>query len=121
MAIPAVPARLASLELEARREKIGMTDGELRRSFEILSHDALNLGHADMRRYPAPDYRAAALHRGRVRRPWTPYTPYRGNADVRRALAPQLERLLGLAVDPDRELALTAGTQSGLFQHPGCG
>ncbi len=114
MAIPAVPARLASLELEARREKIGMTDGELRRSFEILSHDALNLGHADMRRYPAPDY-ALPLFIEAASGGMDAYTPYRGNADVRRALAPQLERLLGLAVDPDRELALTAGTQSGLF------
>jgi aspartate/methionine/tyrosine aminotransferase len=73
-----------------------------------------DLTYADTHRFPPPDwvvpsFVAAASGGGMT------YTPYRGDAGVRRAVAEHLTGFLGLPVDPERELLLTAGTQGALF------
>ena len=43
------------------------------------------------------------------------YTPYRGKTKLLHSLAPRLSSFTGAAIDPDRELIITPGTQGALF------
>jgi aspartate/methionine/tyrosine aminotransferase len=74
----------------------------------------LNLSHADVERYPPPDWALPTIAEA-VRNGAEVYTPSRGSADVRTQVAEQLSFLLRIEVDPERHLVLTPGTQSGLF------
>lgn len=78
------------------------------------SPTTLDTTHFDTVRFPPPDWAAerfaAAASNGALA-----YTPYRGNEEVRRALAEPLTSWLGLEVDPAENLLLTPGTQAGLF------
>jgi aspartate/methionine/tyrosine aminotransferase len=110
------PARVQRLQLPERASLIGMSLGQAGREFDILGDEVgvLNLTHADPERYPPPawaldDFAAAA------RTGMDVYTPYRGAAGVRTELAGRLSRFLGIDVDPDRQLALTPGTQGARF------
>ncbi len=64
--------------------------------------------------FPPPPYflesTARAIREGRPG-----YTAIRGDLGVRTALAPRLESMLGVPVDPAGNLLLTAGTQAALF------
>ncbi len=110
------PERLLRMEMPERAEQIGASVLELERALGTvpLATDGLDLTGADTHRFPPPEwalptFSAAAMGGGAT------YTPYRGDLGVRRILAPSLERLLGVSVDPERELILTPGTQAGLF------
>jgi aspartate/methionine/tyrosine aminotransferase len=43
------------------------------------------------------------------------YTGYRGDRNVLDKVAKNVSSLLGIAIDPARQILLTAGTQAGLF------
>ncbi|WP_254666598.1 pyridoxal phosphate-dependent aminotransferase [Humibacillus sp. DSM 29435] len=74
----------------------------------------LDTTHFDTVRFPPPDWAistfAAAAADGT-----TAYTAYRGSDEVRRACARSVSGLMGVEIDPSRNIAITAGTQSALF------
>jgi aspartate/methionine/tyrosine aminotransferase len=79
-----------------------------------LARPLLNLTYADTHRFPPPPWALEAFTRAAGGAGMT-YTPYRGDAEVRRHVARSLSDLLGRPVDPERELILTPGSQAALF------
>jgi aspartate/methionine/tyrosine aminotransferase len=76
--------------------------------------DLIDLTHGDTRAFTPPasaraDVEAAITDNTEA------YSPYRGSAAVRSALAPRIAELLRRPVDAASELILTPGTQGGLF------
>ncbi|MFK0297502.1 aminotransferase class I/II-fold pyridoxal phosphate-dependent enzyme, partial [Streptomyces sp. NPDC090442] len=74
----------------------------------------LDTTHFDTVRFPPPPWALEAFT-GAARQGELAYTPYRGEASVRRQVAESAGRMLGVPVDPERELVLTPGTQAALF------
>jgi aspartate/methionine/tyrosine aminotransferase len=112
-----LPLRLRRLAVPERAPLTGCSLAEAERRYQIFAEgeDLLNLTYADTKRFPAPswaaeDFLAAARGGGEA------YTPYRGDLGVREAVAPSVSAFLGVEVDPATELALTPGTQAGLFE-----
>jgi aspartate/methionine/tyrosine aminotransferase len=110
------PARMRRLALPERTSILGCSLSDAEQSYEIFAggEELLNLTYANTKRFPAPpwvidDFVAAALGGG------ASYTPYRGDAGVCAEVAPAVSAFLGLPIDPEREMVLTAGTQAGLF------
>jgi len=112
------------LTRRARDIKLPNRDSDIGQSF----HDAerklfrtagqrenlLSLTHVDLDRFPPPAealdaYSEAVNDRINV------FTSFQGDEYVRRALAPRISEFLGVDVNPETELAITAGTQSALF------
>jgi aspartate/methionine/tyrosine aminotransferase len=79
-----------------------------------LGRPLLNLTYADTKRFPPPAWALEAFTRAASGGGPT-YTPYRGNAEVRRHVARSLTTFLGRPIDPERELILTPGSQAALF------
>ena len=77
-------------------------------------HGLLDTTHFDTVRFPPPDWAintfVAAAADGT-----TAYTAYRGSDEVRRICSRSVSGLMGIDVDPTRNIAITAGTQSALF------
>lgn len=76
--------------------------------------ELIDLTHGDTRAFTPPasawaDVEAAVTENTEA------YSPYRGSATVRAALAPRIAALLHRPVDAASELILTPGTQGGLF------
>ncbi len=76
--------------------------------------EVIDLTHGDTRAFTPPasarrDLLAAIDDNAEA------YSPYRGSASVRAAVAPRVADLLGRPVDPATELIVTPGTQGGLF------
>ncbi len=112
----ALPARLDRLQLPERALLIGSSVGAAERELSILdtSGQLLNLTYADTHRFPPPDWAITEFTRAATGQGQT-YTPYRGDVGVLAAVAPAISEFLGIAVDPERELVLTPGTQGALF------
>jgi aspartate/methionine/tyrosine aminotransferase len=79
-----------------------------------LNGPLLNLTYADTKRFPAPGWALEAFARA-ASGGGQSYTPYRGDLEVRQAVASSLSSFLDAAVDPDTELILTPGSQAALF------
>jgi aspartate/methionine/tyrosine aminotransferase len=79
-----------------------------------LQRPLLNLTYADTKRFPPPAWALEAFQRA-ASGGGESYTPYRGDRDVRAALAAPLSSFVGFNVDPDTELILTPGSQAALF------
>jgi aspartate/methionine/tyrosine aminotransferase len=79
-----------------------------------LGRPLLNLTYADTKRFPPPSWALEAFTRAACGGGPT-YTPYRGDAEVRRHVARSLTSFLGRPIDPERELILTPGSQAALF------
>lgn len=113
-----VASRIHDLQLPAYQSLIGTSVGAGERALEQLTKDApgplLNLTYADTHRFPAPPWAIEAMVRA-AGGAGPSYTAYRGEADVRTAVAASLSVFLGFDVDPETELILTPGTQAGLF------
>jgi len=110
-----VPARIENLSLPDRGS-IGMSVRDAERELDQVTYAGrlMDLTYADTHRFPPPswvlpDFTAAASGGGMT------YTPYRGDATVRAAVAESISAFLGVEVDPDTELILTPGSQAGLF------
>ncbi|WP_422367357.1 aminotransferase class I/II-fold pyridoxal phosphate-dependent enzyme [Pelagibius sp.] len=112
-----VPNRIERLALPERLPSIGMS---LRAAERELERNAgrhtglLDLTYADTKRFPAPpwaikSYVEAATSGGRS------YTAYRGEEHVRSTVGASVGGLMGIPVDPKRELILTPGTQAALY------
>ncbi len=108
--------RLLRTHLPERAPLIGMSVREADLSLRLngSGHGRLDTTHFDTVRFPPPDWAlptfAAAAADGELA-----YTAYRGNSDVRAVVARSVSELLGVDVDPGRHLAMTTGTQGGLF------
>ncbi|MFI7535889.1 pyridoxal phosphate-dependent aminotransferase [Streptosporangium sp. NPDC049376] len=108
--------RLRATHLPERARLIGSSvrEADLSLRLDGAGHGLLDTTHFDTVRFPPPDWAletfALAAGDGELA-----YTAYRGGDGVRRACARPVAELLGVDVDPDRHLVLTAGTQSGLF------
>jgi aspartate/methionine/tyrosine aminotransferase len=79
-----------------------------------LQRPLLNLTYADTKRFPPPAWALEAFQRA-ASGGGESYTPYRGDSEVRAALAGPLGAFVGFDVDPDTELILTPGSQAALF------
>ena len=108
--------RLRRTHLPERAPWIGMSvrEADLSLGLDGTGHGRLDTTHFDTVRFPPPDWAlpafAAATADGDKA-----YTAYRGNAEVRAVVAASVSTLMGVDVDPDRNLAMTTGTQGGLF------
>ena len=111
-----VPDRIRNLSLPERQPVLGQSLRDAERELENVQYDGelLDVTYANTHRFPPPqwvllDFVEAASGGGMT------YTPYRGDARVRSAVAESLSGFLGVAVDPDSELMLTPGSQAALF------
>lgn len=108
--------RLRRTHLPERKSSIGMSvrEADLQLNLNGAGDGLLDTTHFDTVRFGPPDWAlptfAAAAEDGDLA-----YTAYRGNSEVRLACAASVSGLLGVSVDPDRNIALTTGTQGGLF------
>jgi aspartate/methionine/tyrosine aminotransferase len=109
-------ARLRRTHLPERAPLIGMSvrEADLSLRLDGAGHGLLDTTHFDTVRFPPPPWAlpafAAAAADGRQA-----YSAYRGHDEVRRTCAESVAGLLGIEVDPARNLAMTTGTQGGLF------
>ena len=78
------------------------------------SHGLIDTTHFDVTRFPPPDWALPAFVSA-AESGAAAYTAYRGGPDVRGRCADAISALLGVDVDPERNLVLTTGTQGGLF------
>jgi aspartate/methionine/tyrosine aminotransferase len=97
----------AELPLSGRQ-----ADLELR--LDGAAHGLIDTTHFDVTRFPPPDWALPAFV-GAAESGAAAYTAYRGGPDVRGRCAEAISGLLGVDVDPERNLVLTTGTQGGLF------
>ena len=107
------PKRIARLELPNRVPSSSARQADL----NLLSHASdnfLDTTHFDTVRFPPPAWAAPAFERA-AQDGTLAYTPYRGNKSVLNVLGDTLSEYLGISVDPAQNIALTPGTQAGLF------
>ena len=108
--------RLRRTHLPERRSLLGMSvrEADLSLGLDGAGGGLLDTTHFDTVRFPPPEWAlesfSAAAHDGN-----TAYTAYRGSAEVRQACAGSVSNLMGVDLDPSRNIAITAGTQSGLY------
>ena len=109
-------ARLLRTHLPERAPLIGMSvrDADVALRLDGTGHGLMDTTHFDTVRFPPPDWAlpafAAAAADGE-----TAYTAYRGSTGVLTACAESVSVLLGIDIHPERNLALTTGTQGALF------
>jgi aspartate/methionine/tyrosine aminotransferase len=111
---PAESERLRRVHLPGR-----LPDATVREADRALLLDGggkglLDTTHFDTVRFPPPPWAASAVAAAEADGKLA-YTPYRGHPGVLDALAGPVSELLGVPVDGGRHLALTPGTQAGLF------
>lgn len=108
--------RVLRTHLPERADTLGMSvrEADLGLRLDGAGHGLLDTTHFDTVRFPPPPWAltafTAAASDGELA-----YTGYRGNAAVRATCARSVSGLLGVDVDPDREIIITTGTQGGLF------
>ncbi|WP_373356293.1 aminotransferase class I/II-fold pyridoxal phosphate-dependent enzyme [Pseudoroseicyclus sp. CXY001] len=114
MSTPDRPARLDRLTLPGRAGG-GLSAREADLALIAKAPEGfLDTTHFDTVRFPPPDWAAELM--GEVMRDGArAYSPYRGHADVLEIVARNAAALIGIDVDPRRNVILTAGTQSALF------
>ena len=110
------PARIKRLEMPEREATAGAALRVLERELERapLGGEFLDITYADTHRFPPPDFAVKAFTTAATGGGMT-YTPYRGDAGVRRIVARNLTKFLGVDVDGDTDVILTPGTQAGLY------
>lgn len=111
-----LPSRIERLSLPEHGSELGMSTRAAEAAIEAVPAPSgtIDLTGADTHRFPPPiwandTFLEAASGKGAT------YTPARGDAGVRGALARSLNTLFKWSVDPAHELILTPGTQAGLF------
>lgn len=117
MTTPYVPAaRIQRLQMPERIATEGKSLRDLERELELapLGGEFLDITYANTHRFPPPDFAVKAFAAAATGGGMT-YTPYRGDAGVRREVAKNLTAFLGVEVDADADVILTPGTQAGLY------
>ncbi|HWJ36735.1 MAG TPA: aminotransferase class I/II-fold pyridoxal phosphate-dependent enzyme [Steroidobacteraceae bacterium] len=110
-----VAHRVRNLELPGRAgiEYASARDAD-RQVLGSAPAEFLDTTHFDTVRFPPPDWAQEAFAKASADGALA-YTGYRGNRNVLDNVARNVSSLLGVAIDPARELILTPGTQAGLF------
>lgn len=109
-----VAARITRLGLPGRADGRALVDLEREVDEHARDHPVLSLRHADTRRFPPPEWFQEALAKA-VRDGKDAFTPCKGDQEALDALAGPIGSFLGVAVDPETELALTPGTQAAIY------
>lgn len=109
------PVRIELLSMPGWQPKLGQSLRSAERELERASYDGklLDLTYADTHRFPPPPWAFETFGRAASGEGMT-YTPYAGDASVRKAVAGNLGTTLGLEAKPENVL-LTPGTQAGLY------
>lgn len=109
------PARIDHLSMLGWQPILGRSLRAAERELERARFDGplLDLTYADTHRFPPPPWALDEFVRAASGAGMT-YTPYAGDAGVRRAVAANLGATLGIEAETDNVL-LTPGTQAGLF------
>ena len=110
------PGRLQSVALENYRGLYGQSVAEMDQAVAALprKEDQIDLTHGDTRAFLPPASAFKNFTRA-VTENTEAYSVYRGSATVRNLLAPRISTLLGIDVDPTKELIIMPGTQGALF------
>jgi aspartate/methionine/tyrosine aminotransferase len=110
------PEGLHRFGLENYRDTYGFSVAEMDKAVADLPRtpDQIDLTHGDTRAFLPPasaleNFTKAVMDNSEA------YSVYRGSATVRNLLAPRVSRLLGIDVDPTKNLIITPGTQGALF------
>lgn len=108
------PARLTRLKLPGRVEgATSVRDADLALIAQA-PEGYLDTTHFDTIRFPVPPWTEEVIVAS-MRDGAEAYSPYRGHAHVREAVACNVSRLLGIPIDGTRNVILTPGTQAGLL------
>jgi aspartate/methionine/tyrosine aminotransferase len=112
----AASQRVLRTHIPDRADQIGESVRSADRSLSLDGggHGLLDTTHFDTVRFPPPDW-AAPVFAEAAADGALAYTPYRGHPDVLEQLARTLGPILGIPLSADENLALTPGTQAGLF------
>ena len=113
---PVESKRLQRTHLPERREQLGMTvrEADLSLGLNGAGGGLLDTTHFDTVRFPPPEWAISAFSAA-ASDGTTAYTAYRGSDEVRRTCSRSVSDLMGIDIDPSRNIAITAGTQSALF------
>lgn len=108
--------RLLRTHLPERSDALGMSvrEADLSLRLDGAGHGLLDTTHFDTVRFPPPAW-AAEVFAAAAADGESAYTAYRGSAEVLEICARSVSSLVGIEVDPERDIALTTGTQGGLF------
>ncbi len=110
------PEAIHRFGLENYRESYGFSVAQMDKAVADIPSlaDQIDLTHGDTRAFLPP---ASALKNftKAVTDNSEAYSVYRGSATVRNLLAPRVSGLLGIEVDPSKNLIITPGTQGALF------
>ena len=114
-AAPGVARRVHNLELPGRAgSEFASARAADRHILGSAPRPFLDTTHFDTVRFPPPHWAHTAFANAAADGSLA-YTGYRGNRDVLYDVARNVSALLGVPIDPARELILTPGTQAGLF------
>ena len=93
---------------------MSVRDADLSLRLDGAGHGLLDTTHFDTVRFPPPPWALPAFTAAAADG-LQAYSAYRGHDEVRRICAASISTLLGIEVDPSRNLAMSTGTQGGLF------
>jgi aspartate/methionine/tyrosine aminotransferase len=112
----AIADRLLRTHLPERATVLGMSvrEADVQLRLDGAGHGLMDTTHFDTVRFPPPDWALQAFTAAACDGT-AAYTAYRGSSDVLRSCADSVSGLLGIELDPSRNLALTTGTQGALF------
>ncbi|BDY26700.1 aminotransferase class I/II-fold pyridoxal phosphate-dependent enzyme [Mycolicibacterium mageritense] len=112
--VPAAIQRMAMPELEPEiGTSLWSAERELSRT-PLAPGYFLDATYADTHRFPPPEWTLSTFAESAGGAGMT-YTPYRGDAGVREAVAANVQAVLGLPAATSDEVILTPGTQGALF------
>jgi aspartate/methionine/tyrosine aminotransferase len=112
----ATSQRVLRTHIPDRADQIGESVRAADRSLRLDGggHGLLDTTHFDTVRFPPPDW-AAPMFAAAAADGALAYTPYRGHPEVLERLARTLGPILGIPLSAEENLALTPGSQAGLF------
>ena len=108
--------RLRRTHLPERRPLLGVSvrEADLSLGLDGAGGGLLDTTHFDTVRFPPPQWALESFSEA-AQDGTTAYTAYRGSAEVRQTCSGSISNLMGVDIDPSENIAITAGTQSGLY------
>ncbi|MFG3689831.1 aminotransferase class I/II-fold pyridoxal phosphate-dependent enzyme [Micromonospora sp. NPDC047740] len=116
MTILPMPESLQQMSLPEMADRIGTSVRAAERELEQTPGPAalLDVTYADTHRFPPPSWALDTFVEAASGKGMT-YTPYRGDRQVRAAVAANVESVLGIPSHGTADVILTPGTQGALF------
>lgn len=93
---------------------LSVQEADRQLSLDGGGHGLLDTTHFDTVRFPPAPW-ALEMFKAAANDGDLAYTPYRGNREVLQVCARSVSALMGVEIDPDQNITLTAGTQGALF------